>query len=187
MTNINFTPFPKLASKNYVLRQLVNEDAKEIFAIRSDPKISEFLDREVYKSIDEAKGFIEKINTGIQKDEWIYWGVHCKDNKQLIGTICLWNFSEDKTKADIGFELMLSYQGKGIMQEVIPVILDYGFSKLGLSAIEGEVAPGNIKSIKLMQKYGFVLSEDENGEENSAVVIYYLSSEKWRECENNRS
>ncbi len=41
------------------------------------------------------------------------------------------------------------------MQEVIPVVLDYGFTNLKLETIEGEVAPGNVKSIRLLQKFGF--------------------------------
>lgn len=158
MTKINFDPFPVLSTKRLMLRRLNSNDETEVFKIRSDKSIAKYLDRPLYKSIDEARQFINKINNGIKENEWIYWAITPKDNDQLIGTICLWQISVEDSKAEIGFELLPEYQGKGYMREAVVKVLDYGFRTMNLSSIEGEVDPKNTKSIKLMESFDFVLN-----------------------------
>lgn len=153
-------PFPQLESKRLILRQLNVSDLNEIFSIRSNAEISEFLDRPLYKDLDEAGKFITKINKGVKNKEWIYWALAPKHENKLIGTICLWKISENKNKAEIGFELLPEYQGKGLMQEALSEVLEYGFNTMGLNKIDGEVDPRNIKSIRLMLKNGFVKTID---------------------------
>jgi len=55
--------------------------------------------------------------------------------------------------------LLPEFQGKGIMQEILPIIINYGFETMGLNFIDGEVDPNNLRSIKLMGKYGFVFNK----------------------------
>ena len=171
MAKINFTPFPILSSTRFNLRTLSINDDKQIFKLRSDKQVIKYLGRQVAKSINEAREFIDKINAGIKNDEWIMWVIESKENSSFIGSICLWNLSEDKTKADIGFEILPDFFGKGIMQEVIPIILNYGFNVMNLDVIEGEVDPENIKSIKLMEKFGF-----EYYKKLESTDVYYLKN-----------
>ena len=157
MSKINFTPFPLLTTERLTLRQLTLEDDNEIFRLRSDESVNKFLDRPIAKTIDDAIQFINKINKSIRKNELIYWAVTFKNHFKLIGTICLWNISDDCTSAEIGFELLPDHQGKGVMQAVLPIVIKYGFEIMKLNFIEGEVDPNNLKSIKLMEKNGFIL------------------------------
>lgn len=171
MTEISFTPFPNLTTEHFNLRRLTQEDADEIFAIRSNVSVAKYLDRPIAKSIYEADHFIEKINNGIDKNESIYWVINFKNDSKFIGSICLWNILWEEMKAEIGFELFPEHQGKGIMQEVLPVIIKYGFGNMKLNEIEGEVDPENLKSIKIMTKNGFVLNRNlEN------TVVYSLKN-----------
>lgn len=156
MSKINFTPFPLLTTERLTLRQLTLEDDNEIFLLRSDRSVNKYLDRPIAKTVDDARQFINKINTGISKNELIYWAITFKNHPKLIGTICLWNISEDRTKAEIGFELLPEYQGMRIMQEVLLIVIQYGFETMKLCSIEGEVDPNNLKSLKLMEKNGFI-------------------------------
>jgi ribosomal-protein-alanine N-acetyltransferase len=156
---IVFNPFPNLNTSKYSLRRPLLEDAKEIFSLRSDKHVNEFLDRTIAKTIDDARKFIAAVNNSISENNAIYWIICPKDKSNVLGTICLWNISIEKYSADIGFELLPEYQGKGIMREVLPVIIQYGFEELKLKSINGEVDPRNVKSIKLMEKNGFKLKE----------------------------
>jgi [ribosomal protein S5]-alanine N-acetyltransferase len=155
MLKINFDPFPNLKTERLELRRLKMEDENEIFAIRSDKRMSEYLDRPLYEKIDEARKFINYINNGIAGSEWIYWAVTLKGDPKLIGTICLWQINMKFEKAEIGFELLPDYQGRGLMLEAATKVVEYGFEKMNLGSIEGEVDPKNIKSIKLMEKLNF--------------------------------
>jgi ribosomal-protein-alanine N-acetyltransferase len=100
--------------------------------------------------------FITKINRGINNNEWIYWAITLKDNSKLIGTICLWNIQPENYRAEIGYELMPGFWGKGIMNEAIPKIIDYAFNTMGLHSIEADIHPGNFQSAVHLGKNGFV-------------------------------
>ncbi len=169
------TTFPTLTTHSLILRQLTFDDAEAIYRIRSDEKVAEFLVRPICKSIDEAKEFIQKINDNFEKDEICYWAITEKDKNDLIGTICLWKIFRDKMKAEIGFELFPDHQGKGVMKEALPKVIDFGFNQLGLKTIEGEVARENQRSIKIMEKNGFKISG--LYAENESTIMYELVKE----------
>lgn len=155
MSTFYFSPFPQLVTKNFLLRKLSQNDSRDIFITRSDENVLKYLDIPKAQSIDDAQNFIAKINNGIEQNEWIYWAISYKEDQKLLGTICLWNFVLSPLAADIGFVLLPEFQGKGIMREVVPVVLKYGFEKIHLSKIYGEVAPLNTKSVKLLEQFGF--------------------------------
>jgi ribosomal-protein-alanine N-acetyltransferase len=166
---IPFVSFPKLTTERLILRQLVMNDENEIFKLRSDERVQEFLDRPKANTIDDTRKFIEKISKGISNNEWLYWAIVLKGEKKLMGTFCLWNFSKENNSAEIGYELLPNFQGKGIMQEAIEGIIKYGFEILKLNSLDAFTHPRNIKSIKLIERYGFVYNKkSENG------VIYTL-------------
>jgi len=152
--------FPQIETENYLLRRLKNEDAEAIFQIRSNKQIAKFIERPLAKSLDDALQFIEKIDAGIFKNDTVYWGICNKKNSEIVGTITLWQISEIDKKAEIGFELLPEFQGLGIMQEVVPKVIEFGFDSLKLVKIIGEVAPNNAKSIALLKKYEFKLKSE---------------------------
>ena len=183
MNQLNLSPFPVLTTSRLKIRRLSFEDEKEIFAIRSDKEIAKYLDRPLCENSTEAGNFIGKVNSGIDKNECVYWAVTIKEDPKLIGTICLWNFSEDKFTAEIGFEILPEYQGKGIMSEALAAVIDYGFNTIYLKSIEGEVDPENMRSIKLMERHGFKLlgsirETDSDDVKSSRTVIYKLISNR---------
>lgn len=161
-----------LSTNNFVLRQLTLDDAEEILFLRSDERVLEFIDIEKAETLDDAKRFIEKINRG--DDEWAFWGITEKNSTKVIGTICLWNISLEEAKADIGFVLHPDYWGKGVMQEVVPAVINLGFQKMKLKTILGEAMSKNIKSIKLMEKFGFRYKE-----ESEEYSVYSLTALDW--------
>ena len=166
---MDFSKFPKFNTKRLNLTELNKNDSGVIFFLRSDSEVCKYLDNPKAESIKDAEEFIKKINKNIINNESIMWGLRILDNNELVGTICLWNFSKDKSSADIGFVLHPNQQGKGIMSEAVEKVLDYGFSDLGLNIIYGEVDRQNISSIKLMEKHGFTLDT-----KKEKVSIYKL-------------
>lgn len=156
MNKINFNPFPELQTNQYQLRQLNKNDAEKVFEIRSNIEVAKYLDRPLAKTINDGLAFIEKVNKGIARNEVIYWGITKKETSEIIGTITLWQISKDGLKAEIGFELLPEFQGLGIMKAVVKEVVQFAFEEMKLTVIEGEVDPNNIKSIKLMEKFGFV-------------------------------
>lgn len=177
---MKFTLFPNLFTERLNLRQLNLEDENEIRFLRSDGSVNKYIDRPRTTTNEEAKNFIEKTNKGIARDEWIYWAISTKNNEKLIGTICLWNFSEDKDIAELGFELFPQLQGKGIMHEALVQIIEYGFEILNLIKLDACTNQRNIPSIKLLEKNNFILQKTFEEKhsitgESLSTVIYSLN------------
>ena len=164
MTGKHFTPFPVLKTGRLTLRQLRSSDDKEIFALRSNDNVNKYLDRKPSKSIDDARNFIQTINENIQRNDSIYWAITWNGTDTLVGTICLFNFSGDHSKAEIGYELLPNFQGKGIMQEAILKVIDFGFQYVGINSIEATTHSENLSSTRLLKKLNFMKhsAADEN-------------------------
>ncbi len=166
MLEINLNPFPELTTSRLLLRQLSLDDAEEIFQLRSDKEVSALIDRPIATSIDDAREFINKIIAA----RAMFWVIALKDNPKLIGTIMYWNMVKERETAEIGYELLPQYHGKGIMQEALVKVIEFGFNTLDLKTIVAELKAINEPSVKLLEKRGFIKkSVIENG-----YVIYEL-------------
>lgn len=180
MLTLNFTPFPTLETERLILRQLQPEDDVALFRLRSDDRVNKYLDRAKATSVEDVRLFIEKINTAIRNNETIYWAITLKNDALVIGTITLWNISEEHNKAEVGYELNPDFQGRGLMQEALKKVITFGFSTIKLQSIEAFTAKGNSKSTSLLEKNNF--QRDYNLEKEFSVkedfkgmVIYSLS------------
>ena len=172
MGNRNFKPFPVLKTERLTLRQLLSSDANEIFALRSDPNVNKYLDREPGKSIDDAKTFIQIINENIQRNDSIYWAITLSNKDKLIGTICLFNFSDNNLMAEIGYELLPGYQGLGIMHEATSKVIDFGIQHIGLNSIKAYTHSENQRSTRLLEKFNF---KKENDPAEGNLMLFQLT------------
>ena len=76
---------------------------------------------------------------------------------EIIGSAGFHNWSIDHKRAEIGYSLKSDeYKGKGLMSEVIPFIIHYGFEIMELQRIEAMVSPGNLPSLRLLEKNNFI-------------------------------
>ena len=173
MTNRIFTPFPILKTDRLILRQLVNTDDNEIFALRSDDNVNRYLDRQPSKSIEDARSFIQTVTENVRKNDSIYWAISLSG--KLIGTICLFEFADDNIKAEIGYELLPSYQGKGLMQEAASKVLEFGFQHIGLNSIEAYTHSENQNSTRLLEKLNFKKQSPIEDNSDKSVIVFKLS------------
>lgn len=160
MNQISFNPFPALQTERLLLRQLQVSDQNDILLLRSDPRILEYIDIPKAESIEDAHQYIQKMNQGIAEDAWILWGITLAASPQVIGSICLWQMDWEKRKGETGYVLHPDFQGKGIMQEALRAVLDFGFNVLTLNTIEAEVHPQNEKSLRLLKRNHFRYQEE---------------------------
>lgn len=185
MSKLKFTSFPIITTERLILRCLEVSDDQQIFMLRSDNRVNQYLARPKQKDIKESMAFISKINNGINNNEWIYWAITLKESSKLIGTICLWNFSSKKNVAELGYELDPALQGKGIMSEALKKIIEFGFQEIELKKIEAYTHKNNDNSSKLLQKYNFKLDEERKDKENSDNIIFTLTKQNWMELKLN--
>ena len=175
MSNVTFTPFPILTTERLTLRQLVINDEQEIFALRSDSEINKYLDRQESKTIEDARNFIIKITENIKNSGSIYWAITLSKSKSFVGTICLFDFSDENNKCEIGYELLPNFQRQGIMKEATEKIINYAFQTIQIKRIEAFTHKDNQSSIKLLEKLAFQNSDDPD-KTNSELTCYYLTN-----------
>jgi RimJ/RimL family protein N-acetyltransferase len=148
-------PFPVIHTKHLMLRRLIPEDRKAVFILRNDEQVSRFIRRNRMTSETEATAFIEKIWSNGERGPDIYWAICLNTQPDLIGTVCFWNFSEDRKLAELGYELFPAFQGRGLMSEAVKAVLDYGFKDLALTTVEAYTHKANIRSKKMLAKFQF--------------------------------
>ena len=176
---------PLIQSAHFILRPLTKEDAIQIFELRSNDEVNKYLDRPKAKDLTDALKFIHRINQGIKNKEWYYWGIVPKDGEEIIGTICIWNIILEKRKAEIGYELLPAFQGKGIMREVLAPVIKFGFENLQMTLLDAFLHPDNLKSISVLENYGFqrdlpAESILDPANKNRQIVIYKLEKKHYK-------
>jgi ribosomal-protein-alanine N-acetyltransferase len=172
--DFNFTTFPVLETERLTLRELNLNDAKAIFGLRTNKEINEFIDRKRLNNLSESRAFIDLISKLAATNKGLFWVLESKNNQQLIGTIGLRNFEDEKNYAEIGYELDPSYHQRGFMSEAFEAILKFGFENLELKTIEAFTHQKNTASIALLKKQQFVLDperRDEGFENNRSYRI----------------
>ncbi len=132
------------------------------------------------KSPLESRQFIEKITGGVQQGRWLYWGVVRQGSPQeLMGTVCLWQFTEDGQRAELGYDLLPAFQQQGIMTEAIAAVLSFVQQNKILTEVQAMVSADNLASLNLLKKLDFSylrnLTEEEkfSKEQGMEIRIYY--------------
>jgi ribosomal-protein-alanine N-acetyltransferase len=175
MPTSRFTPFPVLLTERLVLRRILPEDDSAIYVLRSDKDQNKYIARPLAANVAEAREWMERINKSVDEGENINWAITLKDTGTFIGVICLWNFEENNTIAETGYQLAADYHGKGYMSEALHCVMAYGFSILNLSTIKAYTHRENTKSLLLLKKNGFTWNEGEIDEGFPYNVIYARS------------
>jgi len=156
MTTNPFLPFQNLESDRLLLRRLTPEDIQEVYALRSDPKIMEFIPRPLVTNLNEAMAHITMINDKIDTGEGINWAITLKPNNKLLGIIGHYRIKWEHYRSEIGYMLLPDAYGKGIATEAVQMICDYGFNHMKMHSLEGIIDPKNLASAKVLEKNGFI-------------------------------
>lgn len=146
--------FPCLETRRLWLRQATQEDAEAVFAVFSDPKVTEFHDLDTFNHLDESVGVIERRAKGFESGRRIRWGISLKPVPSLIGS-CGFTWHQEVNAAEIGYELASQFWRQGIMSEALRAILQYGFERKGMTFILAEIMLENMASRRLLEKLGF--------------------------------
>lgn len=172
-----FTSFPVLITHKLTLRQLGDSDTEEILALHSDPEVNKYLDRQPSETMEDARNFISRIAENIERKDSLYWVINLTNNKTFAGTICLFNFSDNEPKCEIGFELLPRFQGQGIMQEAAQKVIEYATQKLHIEIVEAYTHKDNRGSARLLKQLDFQQSQSPD-ETNPDYFIHTLTKNK---------
>ncbi|ROI00344.1 GNAT family N-acetyltransferase [Chryseobacterium daecheongense] len=167
----------KLETERLLLKEINENHVEDILRIRSNEIINQYVHRNPPKNNYDALEFILTIRKRTENNQTFYWGISLKDQPNLIGTICLWNFSEDRKIAEVGYELLPEYHRQGIMSEALSAVLDFSFNELQLLEIVAMTHKLNENSKLLLLKHHFVLEESREDEGFPDNLVFSLKNQ----------
>jgi ribosomal-protein-alanine N-acetyltransferase len=173
--------FPILKTERLTLREIKESDSDVILYLRSDKSINKFINRpenRKTKNISDAINHIKKLNTETKSNKSFSWGITLNGNPEIIGTICLWNFSKDYKTAEVGYDLNPNFQKKGIMSESLKSVINFGFIELCVDRIEAFTHIQNDNSKKLLVKNGFSIIEDKKDNDDLSNLVFEIRKPK---------
>lgn len=182
-----------IETERLILRTWKKEDAETYFQINQDPMVTEFLPKAL--TMEQVNDFILSVNQHQTKHGYTLWAAELKETGELMGFIGL-NYTDWESHftpaVELGWRLGSPYWGKGFATEGAKASLAYGFKQCDLKEIVSFTVPGNVRSIRVMQKIGLI--RDLNGDFEhpklsishplSKHVLHRLTADKYFNNEN---
>jgi ribosomal-protein-alanine N-acetyltransferase len=165
----------KLETERLHLKPLSENHVEDILKIRSNEITNKYVIRNAPKNNYDALQFILMIKERTMNNESFYFGISLKNQQNLIGTICLYKFTEDRKTAEVGYELLPEFHHQGIMSEALKAVLNFGFNDLHLQEIVAMTNKYNENSKGLLLKHNFIL-EDRKDEGFPDNLVFSLKN-----------
>lgn len=155
MLTINLQPFPTLSTERLELRQITENDETDLFQLQSNAQVMKHIALPL-KTIEESAAKIKFYQELLLKQEVINWAITLKTDNKLIGIILLKAIDCKNHRAEVGYMLHPDFWRKGIAQEALTCVLDFGFNTLNFHSLAAIIDPYNTASEKILVKNGFV-------------------------------
>lgn len=149
------TAGPILETLRLRLRPMVMEDAEAMHAFKSDPAATRLFAQDPQTDIEKTHSWIRTGLEGQRDGTSVTWAITLRESGTVIGECCLWNIDRDSKHAELGYELLRSYWGRGMMNEALQAVLGHGFSTMDLNRIEANPLGINLASQKVLVRLGF--------------------------------
>lgn len=154
--NLLFESFPELMSEHYLLLNVKHANAQQLLELYSNSEVVRYIDMPPLHTLQDAQKYIFNASNLFVKKQKVVWAIHDKEQKNLVGIIRLYGINKEHHFADIGFELNRNYWGKGIISECLQKVLHFLFTQIQFKRIEAQTFVGNVRSIKLLERLGFL-------------------------------
>ena len=147
----------RLKTAKYFLRPLHDTDLDVLFAHYGDPAVTEFLDIEPHGDIAKTQALLAWAKEIRSTGTGLRWRISDAKSGAFVGTCGFHRLVyKGGRRGEVGYDLDPVHRGRGVMGEVLPVILQFGFGALNLHRIEAMITPGNERSCALLERHGFV-------------------------------
>ncbi len=134
-------------------RTFTENDAPLLYELNLDPEVTRYT-CDPMTDLAQAKKVLDEV---ILPQYALYnhgrWAVHLKSNFEFIGWSGL-KCRPERNEIDLGYRFMKKFWGQGYATESAFACIQYGFSKLNLQQIIGRALPGNLASIRVLEKCG---------------------------------
>ncbi|MNU55274.1 ribosomal-protein-S5-alanine N-acetyltransferase [compost metagenome] len=170
---------PELESSRLRLRKLEDTDAAQLYKYWGDDEVVRYLNMSRLESVQDTLDMINLLNGLSESEDTLRWGIELKETGILIGScgFNVWQLA-GANRGEIGYDLGVSYWGRGYMPEALLTMIEFGYSVMGLNRIEALVLPENSASRRMLDKLGFqeegLLREYQQNEQAEGYIDLHL-------------
>ena len=148
-------------------RRFEMSDAHKLFENHLEPEMKQWIPNESYEDISETVGAINFYMDCINNRQLPYvLAIELKENGELIGDTGVNEVEGDNNAVEIGYSICNQYSGKGYATEAVIAMTNYVEHTFGIKTLYGRVMKGNIASVKVMEKSGYIYFKEEFGAED---------------------
>jgi ribosomal-protein-alanine N-acetyltransferase len=181
----SFDTYPELTTERFHLRQPRVEDAAALSAIYGHPDVARYIGTSAVRDVAAMREKLRRDLEGASRGEGFRWMLCERGSDTVHGSVGVFNWSQPNRRAEVGYVLAVHQWGRGVMKELMPALLRFGFEDLGLHRLEAQLDPRNEASARVLIRAGFqregVLREhmaEPHGFSDTA--IYSLLEGEWR-------
>jgi RimJ/RimL family protein N-acetyltransferase len=143
------------------LRPWKKSDLEPFARINADPQAMEFFPGRLSREqSDELAG---KLQSRLEREGYGCWALEVPEGAPFIGFVGLnrpdWE-APFTPCVEIGWRLAGAHWGKGYATEAARAALDFAFGRLNLEEVVAFTVPGNLRSLRVMEKIGMVRDKD---------------------------
>lgn len=148
------TSVQELQTPRARLREVRPDDAEALLDIYGHPEGVRYLGRPP-QTLEQVQTRLQRMREDIERGEAAFWVMTDPGADRAFAYLGFFRWDAPHQTAELGYVLTPARWGQGLMREVLPVLVRHGFEVLGLHRMEARIDPGNVASIKLVERLGF--------------------------------
>lgn len=143
---------PVVKWDEFRLEPIVADDQEFIFRGLSHPGVIQYYGVS-FESFEQTASQMEFYDTMVREHTGMPWKILV--NNVPVGVVSAYHYQPAHERMELGYWLLPEAQGRGIMSEVLPRILQVLPVSFKLHRLEATVETGNMASARLLEKLGF--------------------------------
>ena len=148
--------FYDLETKRLWLKGISYEDREFIVREFSDDEVNRFLfDAEPITTLDAADEIIAFYLAPEPRNQH-RWILIRKEDGAKLGTCGFHVWDRERSRCEMGYDLLPEHWSQGYMSEAVRAILDYACTTMQVRRIDAYIYPENSASVRLAERLGFV-------------------------------
>lgn len=162
------------------VRQFETDDGPRLYEIHGEEEFRKWIPNECYADLAEAAGAVRFYKDRADRGQLPYvLAVESKETGELIGDTGINAVEGKPEEVEIGYGICGKYRGKGYATELVEAMTGYAVAAFGIRVLYGRVMRGNVASVRVLEKNGYVFQGEEYGAEddpyNRGMLIYRKS------------
>ncbi|MFS7260340.1 GNAT family N-acetyltransferase [Carnobacterium divergens] len=158
-----------LKTKRLTLTPVHLSEAMVLFNVWSNSTVTKYMNIAPFESLQQAKEMIAFFEESLLTEKAVRYAIYYQNN--CIGS-CGFNFFDWQAKeTEIGYEILPTFWNLGLGTEIVALLCQTAFEKLGLETVFASIEKENTASKKLVKKCGFQLAT----EQHSTLEVYRKS------------